>query len=194
MEARQALILKLKMTWYSINWNNWWRSKKKTKMKTDHDQETVKFWLLLFSFKKWIESAQLCPTLCDPMDCSPPGSSLHKILQTRILERVPFPTPGDAISYSRGSSRPMDQTHHISWVSCISRWFFTTSSTWEATRNLDITYLNSDEKPKNGWSKRFQSNWTWISPLTGSTNILFSSSNNLTLKIRRLDQVKHVFS
>ena len=40
------------------------------------------------------QSLQLCPTLCDPMDCSPPGSSVHGILQTRILE-LPFPSPGD---------------------------------------------------------------------------------------------------
>ena len=43
--------------------------------------------------------AELCPTLCDPMDCSPPGSSVHEILQARILERV-------AISFSRDSSDP----------------------------------------------------------------------------------------
>ena len=43
------------------------------------------------------EVAQLCLTLCDPMDCSPPGSSVHGILQVRILEWV-------AISLSRGSS------------------------------------------------------------------------------------------
>ena len=42
---------------------------------------------------------QLCPILCDPMDCSPPGFSLHRILQARILEWV-------AIPFSRGSSRP----------------------------------------------------------------------------------------
>ena len=35
--------------------------------------------------------AQSCPTLCDPMDCNPPGSSVHGILQARIL---PFPSPG----------------------------------------------------------------------------------------------------
>ena len=40
---------------------------------------------------------QLCPTLCDPMDCSPPGSSAHRIFQARILENI-------AISYSRESS------------------------------------------------------------------------------------------
>ena len=43
------------------------------------------------------EVAQLCPTLCNPVDCSPPGSSVHGILQARILEWV-------AISFSRESS------------------------------------------------------------------------------------------
>ena len=38
---------------------------------------------------------QLCPTLCDPMDCSPPGSLVHGILQARILEWLPLPSPGD---------------------------------------------------------------------------------------------------
>ena len=46
---------------------------------------------------------QSCPTLCDPMDCNRPGSSVHGILQARILEWV-------AISFSRGSSQPRDQT------------------------------------------------------------------------------------
>ena len=58
--------------------------------------------------------AQWCPTLFDPMDYSPPGSSVHRILQTRILEWV-------AIFYSRGSSRPRDWTQ-VSRVSCIGRW------------------------------------------------------------------------
>ena len=43
------------------------------------------------------EVAQSCPTLCDPMDCSPPGSSIHGIFQARVLEWV-------AISFSKGSS------------------------------------------------------------------------------------------
>ena len=55
------------------------------------------------------EIAQSCPTLCDPMDCSLPGSSFHRILQARILEWV-------AISFSRGSSRPRDRI----WVSLIA--------------------------------------------------------------------------
>ena len=53
--------------------------------------------------KKESEIARSCPTLCDPVDCSPPGSSVHGILQARILEWV-------AISFSRGSSQPRDQT------------------------------------------------------------------------------------
>ena len=39
--------------------------------------------------------AQLCLILCDPMDCGAPGSSVHGLLQARILERVAFPSPGD---------------------------------------------------------------------------------------------------
>ena len=41
------------------------------------------------------QSLQACPTLCDPMDCRPPGSSDHGILQTRILKWVDCPPPGD---------------------------------------------------------------------------------------------------
>ena len=47
--------------------------------------------------------AQSCPTLCNPMGCSPPGSSVHGSLQTTILEWVTMPL-------SRGSSQPRDQT------------------------------------------------------------------------------------
>ena len=52
--------------------------------------------------------SQSCLTLCDPVDCNLPGSSIHGILQARILEWV-------AISFSKGSSRPRDWT----WVSCL---------------------------------------------------------------------------
>ena len=60
-------------------------------------------------------SLSVCPTLCDPMDCSPPGSSVHGILQAGTLEWVAMPS-------SRGSSQPRDWT----WVSCIAGGFFTT--------------------------------------------------------------------
>ena len=49
------------------------------------------------------EVAQSCPTLCNPVDCSLQDSSLHGILQARILEWV-------AISFSRGSSQPRERT------------------------------------------------------------------------------------
>ena len=39
--------------------------------------------------------AKLCLTICDPMDCSPPGPSVHGISQARILEWAAFPSPGD---------------------------------------------------------------------------------------------------
>ena len=62
--------------------------------------------LLLSQTTYWLfesEVTQSCPTLCDPMYCSLPGSSLHEILQARVLEWV-------AISFSRGSSWPRDWT------------------------------------------------------------------------------------
>ena len=55
--------------------------------------------------------SQSCPTLCDPMDCSLPGSSVHGILQVRILEWVAVPFP-------RESSQHSDGTH----IPCFSRW------------------------------------------------------------------------
>ena len=61
---------------------------------------------------------QSCPTLCNTMNCSPPGFSVCEILQARILEWVTIP-------FSRGSSPPMDQT----WVSCIAGRFFTVWTT-----------------------------------------------------------------
>ena len=64
---------------------------------------------------------QLCPTLCNPIDYSMPGSSVHGILQARILEWV-------TISYSRGSSPLGNQT----WLSCIAGRFFTIWTTREA--------------------------------------------------------------
>ena len=68
-----------------------------------------------------VKVAQSCPTLCNPVGCSPPGSSVHGILQTRILEWVTIP-------FSRGSSQRRDQAqaYHISGR------FFTSWATREA--------------------------------------------------------------
>ena len=70
--------------------------------------------------------AQSCLTLCAPMDCSLSGSSVHGILQARILEWVAMPS-------SRGSSQHRGRDRiRISYVSCVGRWFFTTRTTWKA--------------------------------------------------------------
>ena len=73
---------------------------------------------------KWVILAQSCPTLCDLMDCSPPGSSVHGILKARILECV-------AIPFSRGSSQPRDW----SWVSYIAGRFFIVWATSDIMQN-----------------------------------------------------------
>ena len=73
-------------------------------------------WMLNhFSSVQFRSVAKSSPALCKPRDCSPPGSSVHGILQARILEWV-------AISFSRGSSQPRDWT----CISCFRIGFFTT--------------------------------------------------------------------
>ena len=77
--------------------------------------KTMVFPVVMYGCESWTikkaecEVTQSCPTLCDPVDCSPRGSSVHGILQAGVLEWV-------AISFSRGSSRPRDRTQ----VSCIA--------------------------------------------------------------------------
>ena len=71
--------------------------------------------LLASDLVEYVLVTQSRPALCNPMDCSPPGFSVHGILQARILEWI-------AIPFSRGTSQPRDQT----LVSCIAGRFFTT--------------------------------------------------------------------
>ena len=78
-----------------------------------------------FTERKKVKVVQSCLTLCDPMDCSLPGSCVHGILQARILKWV-------AVPFSRRSSQPRDQTQ----VFRIAGKFFTI---W-ATREFFITY------------------------------------------------------
>ena len=82
-----------------------------------------------------------CLTLCDPMDCSPPGSSIHGIFQARVLEWV-------AISFFKGFSWPRDGTR-ISCVSCLAGGFFITEppestafKNCESQYCTPITYIN----------------------------------------------------
>ena len=66
---------------------------------------------------------QFCPTLCDPLDCNPPGSSVHGILQTRILEWVAMPSPRDLLD-------PGIKPRSLMSPALTGR-FFTTSATRE---------------------------------------------------------------
>ena len=85
-----------------------------------HIHTSPRLWNTFISYRvhevKWSEVAQSCPTLFDPVDCSPPGCSVHGILQARKLEWV-------AISFSRGSSQPRDRTQvsHIAGR-CFNLW------------------------------------------------------------------------
>ena len=88
-----------------------------------------------------------CLTLCDPMDCSPPGSSVHGILQARILEWA-------AISFSRGSSRSRNWT----WVSCIAGRLFTDWATRKTYNCSAVTLFRSMIK----WSRKIiLALWVW---------------------------------
>ena len=90
-------------------------------------------WVCLCLGHKWhwkvkVLVTQSCPTLCDPRDCSPPGSSVHGILQPRIQEWA-------AIPFSRGSCWPRDRTQ----VSCAAGGFFTVWATREAPKGHCLT-------------------------------------------------------
>ena len=104
------------------------------------------------------EVAQSCPTLCDPMDCSLPGSSLHGILQARVLELA-------AISFSRGSSQPRDRTQ----VSRIPGRCFNLWATREAPSGSIKWYNYIEEKNKTNLAgflksiKHVSTLWPWKS-------------------------------
>ena len=72
-------------------------------MDEDHQKVDISSYKISKYYNVCAKSLQSCLTLCNPMDCSPPGFSVHGILQARILEQV-------AISSSRRSSQPWDQT------------------------------------------------------------------------------------
>ena len=100
--------------------------------------------------------AQLCPTLCNPMDCSLPGSLVHEILQARVLEWV-------APSFSRGSSQLRDQTG----VSCIVSRCFTIWATREAQWLCRPWYLTDIFLKINSVSLSLQREWLTIFVISG---------------------------
>ena len=94
-----------------------------------------------------------CPTLCDPMDCSLPGSSLHGIFQARILEWVAIPS-------SRGSSWPRCWSW-VSYISCFGRrvvYHYHHLGTWEGISIYKYVYMNklwSERRLQRGGLKYF---------------------------------------
>ena len=103
-------------------------------------------WAVCINCKRWgkeseSEVTQSCLTLCHPMDCSLPGSSVHESFQARVLERV-------AISSSRESSQPRDWTR----VSRIAGRRFTIWATRKAPKDEHYSPLFWCSSPKNNTS------------------------------------------
>ena len=91
----------------------------------NHCQIMWKWKYLNFDKRPLCVHAQSCPTLCNPMDCSPPGSPVHEIFQARILEWA-------AIPFSRESSWLRDWTQ-VSWI---AGRFFTTEPPVKLSEDL----------------------------------------------------------
>ena len=120
--------------------------------KSCHEEQTPRFPVLTVSRRQasglsyWgrrseVLVTQSCLTLCVPTDCSPPGFSVHGILQARILDWI-------AIPFSRGSSWPRDRT----WVSCTAGRFFTI---WASGKSWG----------RKGWSISWRCPWFLIPKL-----------------------------
>ena len=92
-----------------------------------HIPETSTILLIKCAAAAAAKSLQLCPTLCDSMIHSPPGSSVHGILQARILEWVAMPT-------SKGFSQPRIEPASLTSPALAGR-FFTSSTTWQVLTN-----------------------------------------------------------
>ena len=89
--------------------------------------------------------AQVCPTLCNPIDCSPPGSPVPGIFQARTMEWV-------VIAFSRGSSPAKDGT----WVSCLAGRYFSCSKLLSQPCRVCKTGSSSPFSRWGNWrSKRF---------------------------------------
>ena len=98
--------------------------------------------------------SQSCPTLCDPMDYSSPGSSVHGVLHARVLEWV-------AISFCRGSSQFRDQTL-ISCVPCLGRQVLYHCAIWEdsgCSKGLSLPWRQEKNEKRWVWKKELL--WSW---------------------------------
>ena len=108
------------------------------------------------------------PTLCDPMGCSLPDSSVHGILQARILEWVAMPS-------SRGSSRPRDRMSPA-----LASRFLTPSAAWEAPDKPSLCCKHQ----LSVWLSGPQAQEPWLGYLHTQLNKLHVFNYNLTLIIQ----------
>ena len=118
----------------------WWREWKWQKQRPNSRWQ---------GFRSECEVAQSCPTLCNPMDCSLPGSSTQGIFQARVLEWV-------AISFSKGSSQPRDRIQ----VSRTAGKRFTVWATREATWVLEGS-CQLVENHLGYYQEAWKCTWTW---------------------------------
>ena len=108
----------------------------------------------------WVKFAQLCPTLCDPMDYT-----VHGILQARIPEWVAFP-------FSRGSSRPRNQIQ----VSRIAGGFFTSWATREGPYDL-YHVLNPKQQARNSKNRSYSESKYWEKQYDAETKSLLEEAS-----------------
>ena len=114
--------------------------------------------------------AQSCLTLCNPIDCRPPDSSVHGIFWARILGWI-------AISLSKTSSWPSDRTC-VSCISCVNMQILYHWATWEAPQVhglLQERILEWVAIPFS-WGFSWPRNWTWVSCMVGRFFIIWVSA------------------
>ena len=145
-------------TYWVLNMRSCKLSHKSCKIMRVSEKE-IFFWVTGPNCAKLLQS---CPPLWDPMNCSPPDSSVHGILQARILEWIPVSSP-------RGSSPPRDQTH-ISYVSCTDR---------------QVLYQQQapPEKPRQNPNIHSKNPWTVLPQKFKNTPIIWG--DNLAKHLRR---------
>ena len=137
--------------------------------------------LAVLKVKSEVKVTQSCPTLCDPMDCGPPGSSVHGILQARIQGWV-------AVPFSRGSSQPRDGIQ----ISCIAGGVFTIWATREAplvvlviiycNAKLFCPLCNSNSESLLPFTMQHDTSWTKLLCLL----LLSNTSSYWTLRLEYL--------
>ena len=129
---------------------------------------------------------QLCQTLCDPLDCSPPGSSIHRISKARILEWV-------GIYFSRGSSQPRDWTHiscsffqsfqHTELMGLLGGWVLAGPSCVNPSPQLAAVFAPPPHFPQWPLSKSSlasQSEWPFFTSLLATVSSALITSDDLT--------------